>query len=86
MKLAIVVAQINRYTYYVCMLTRIQLLAFISSSVPVAMWNVRVRVASLNPSSLNHNGITCESVDAHGFWFIDKLETFSWANHIESED
>ena len=28
---------------------------------------VRVRVASLNPSSLNHHGITCESVDAHGF-------------------
>ena len=31
------VAQINRYTYSVCWLTRIQLLAFISSSVHVAM-------------------------------------------------
>ena len=37
MKLAIVVAQINRYTYSMCWLTRIQLLALIPSSVPVAM-------------------------------------------------
>ena len=50
MKLAIVVAQINRYTFSVCWLTRIQLLAFISSSVRVAMWNVRVSIVSVDSS------------------------------------
>ena len=59
MKLAIVVAQINRYTYSVCWLTRIQLLAFIPSSVPVAMLNVSV--VSVNSSSLNHHGFTYDS-------------------------
>ena len=53
MKLAIVVAQINRYTYSMCWLTRIQLLPFIPSSVPVAMLNVRVSVVSVTSSSLN---------------------------------
>ena len=67
MKLAIVVAQINYYTYSVCWLTGIQSLPFFSSSVLVAMRNVRECVASLNPSSLNHPGFTCESADAHVF-------------------
>ena len=50
MKLAIVVVQINRNMYSVCLLTRIQLLAFISSNVPVAMLNVRVSVVSVKSS------------------------------------
>ena len=72
MKLATVIAQINRYTYFVCWLTRIQLLAFIPSRVPVVMWNVRVSVVSVNSSSLNHH-IYCLC------WFIDQLETSTWA-------
>ena len=61
MKLAIVVAQINRYTYCVCWLTKIQVLAFIPLSVPVAMLNVRVSIYSVNYSSLNHHGFTYDS-------------------------
>ena len=61
MKLAIVVAQINRYMYSVCWLTRIQLLALIPSSVLVAMLNVRVSVVSVNSLSLNHHGFTYDS-------------------------
>ena len=81
MKLAIVVAQISRYTYSMCWLTRIQLLAFIPSSVPVAVWNVRVSVVSVNSSSLNHQlfylwFLCCLC------WFIDELETSTWAIHL----
>ena len=74
MKLATVVAQINRYTYSMCWLTRIQHLAFIPSRVPVVMWNVRVSVVSVNSSSLNHLWFICCLC-----WFIDELETSTWA-------
>ena len=59
--LNIVVAQINRYTFSVCWLTRIQLLAFIPSSVPVAIGNVRVSAVSVNSSSLNYHDFTYDS-------------------------
>ena len=76
MKLAIVVAQISRCTYSVSWLTRIQLLAFIPSSDPVAMWNVRVSAVSVNSSSLNHHGFTYVSFVV----CVDLL--MSWANQL----
>ena len=36
-------------------------MAFIPSSVPVAMGNVRVSVVSVNSSSLNNHGFTYDS-------------------------
>ena len=81
MKLAIVVSQINRNTYSVCWLTRIQLLAFISSSVPDAMWKFRVSVVSVKlhihePPWFYLWFLCCLC------WFIDELETSTWAIQI----
>ena len=81
MKLAVVVAQINTYTYSVCWLTRIQLLAFISSSAPVAIWNVRVSVVSVNSSypwtTMVYLWFLCFLC-----WFIDELGTSTRAIQI----